>query len=106
MSNRSDGKTCQGMVFRANVSHYAQSRKDGGMAIGYRVQLVRRKDLSCPGCDYCKWQDDSFGEIGPDWPVEGIEKAENGKLYSLGLTVRAEDDYNLKLVEFLNEKEI
>jgi len=67
---------CQGTVFRAQVHHYAMKR-----GYGFQVRLHIVKSLSCWGCRFCKWEDDLM------LPIENIEKAEHGKLYTINCIV-------------------
>ena len=77
---------CQGAVFRANVSNCLT--KSG---FGFFVRLNKIKKLSCPGCNKCGWQDDNFAEVNNDWPIINIEKAEHGKLYTIGICNESRD---------------
>lgn len=69
---------CKGAVFKANVHHF---RTERGFAFSVRLNKLKRK--SCPGCDSCAWQSDSFSEIGDSWPILGIEKTKHEELYIL-----------------------
>ena len=70
---------CKGAVFRADVQHFTTKR--GGLAFSVRLNKVKR--LSCPGCDVCQGWAEHHSEIGNDWPVVGIETAQDKKLYTL-----------------------
>lgn len=79
---------CKGQIFRANVSQYcseySRGKNAGDVVIGFAVRLRRMKTLSCQGCEKCGWMFDYIGEINDDdFSVEGIDKAEGGKLYQL-----------------------
>lgn len=43
------------------------------------------KRMSCPGCEACWWQHDSFSEVGNDWPIENLISAEDGEFYTIGV---------------------
>ena len=97
--------SCKGRVFKADVSH---CRTKKGVLFCVRLNELKRK--SCSGCPECGWIDDSFGELSSDWPILGIEKAEHGKLYRIGMTNISRDyesgwvdDYDLELIELEEE---
>ena len=48
-----------------------------------RLKLLKR--MSCPGCEECGWVYDQLREVGPDWPLLGVEKIEDGKVYTIGV---------------------
>lgn len=96
-------KDCQGTVFKAAVSHYRSAR-----GFGLKVRMTVAKEHSCPGCLACYWQSASFDEVGNDWPILGIETAQDGRFYRIdtcnvtrdcetGIT----DGCDLCLVEYL-----
>ncbi len=93
---------CQGQVFKASVNN---SRLSHGFA--FTVRLTVAKKYSCPGCPACDWQWDAFGEVGNDWPILGIEKAEDGALYRVEVCnvtrcrdTGSDDGFDLGLVEY------
>jgi hypothetical protein len=98
---------CQGQIFRANVSQYstdyARGKDAGRISIGFAVRLRRMKTYSCHGCEKCAWIFEYISEIDDeDFPVEDIEKAENGKLYLLEGVFSPGDYYEGGYQEFEN----
>lgn len=69
--------TCNGIVLKAFVNNFFSEKGN----ISFTVRLVPSKEKSCKGCERCAWQHDCLGEISNDWPVIGIDKCVNGKLY-------------------------
>jgi len=98
--------TCQGSIFRAEVQHFKIKR-----GFGFKTRLQRLKRLSCPGCAQCNWEYEDFSEIGNDYPIENIEKAVHGKLYTIDCITDSidyesgiVDDWHLRLVGPLDEE--
>lgn len=80
-------KPCQGTIFKAQVNHFL-TKKEG---FGFQVRLIPMKKPSCPGCMKCYWQSDNFSEVNNDWPIIGIEKCEDGKLYEISTCNESRD---------------
>ena len=102
LTKKTEKKSCNGLVYRAEISHYIVNR-----GISFSVKLNKQKRLSCPGCELCWWLYEAVGEINLDWPVEGIESAEQGKLYTLDICNEEKDwesgivdSWDLRLIEF------
>jgi len=94
---------CLGTVYRASVSFYLTAR-----GFAQTVKLNKLKKLSCPGCKYCGWENDTLSEVNKDWPILGMDKVEDQKLYTLGMcnvTTDWEsgivDGWDLELVEYV-----
>jgi len=103
MIEETDTKTCQGAIFKAQVNHFL-TKKEG---FGFQVRLIPIKKLSCPGCIKCYWQSDDFSQVSNDWPIIGIDKCENGKLYKVSIYNESRDwetgfvdEWYLYLVEY------
>jgi hypothetical protein len=97
---------CQGNIYKASVSVYKTKR-----GFAQTIRLNRSARLSCPGCSYCGWQYESIDEIGHDWPVLGIEDAEDGKFYGLSICNHSSnwesglvDDWDLEMIPFIPTK--
>jgi hypothetical protein len=93
---------CKGYIYKASVIHSNTSK-----GLGFSVKLVKSKQLSCPGCSSCGWLDDSLSEVNNEWPILGIEEAENGKLYTIDSCNESRDwesgiidSFDLKLVPY------
>lgn len=63
-----------GLFYRANVSSYSQLG-----TIGERKTLKLLKRRSCKGCHTCDFIEEEMREFG----VEGMDKIEHGKIYSV-----------------------
>lgn len=93
---------CKGIIFRANVTHYVT-----GINIGQKIRLRQLKRKSCPGCNKCRWIYDQIEEVNEDWPIIGIDKVKNGKLYTITVTnigrdfeTGLVDEWDLAIVEW------
>ena len=71
------------------------------------------KKLSCPSCAQCNWEYESFFEVGNDFPIENIETAQHGKLYSIDCITDSidyesgiVDGWHLRLIGPLDEKQL
>lgn len=102
-------KHCQGQVFKANVQNF-RTRMNG---FEFSVRLVPMKRISCPGCEKCDWQSESFSEVSNDWPIVGIESVEDGKFYIIDVCNESRDwesgqidAWDLRLIEYIPEEQL
>lgn len=100
-----DNSSCNGIVYKAEISLFETK-----YGINYNIKLKINKKLSCPGCSLCNY-DSGLSEIDVDhWPIIDIEKAENGKYYTIEIVNQHRDyessiidSWDLKLIEFIPE---
>ena len=69
---------CKGLFYRAHVSNC--KTKNG---FGLFIRLSKLKKISCPGCQYCVWENDYLGEINNGWPVRNIKGCQDRGIYRL-----------------------
>lgn len=81
-----DEVKCRGVYFRGSVYEGWDGRTYSSII---RLKLLKR--MSCPGCEHCGWIYDQLHEVGPDWPLVGIEKVEDGKIYTIGVCNESKD---------------
>ena len=82
---------CKGIVCRASVSTGVFRQKSNRIGIFEKTQLNVLRRKSCPGCKKCMGLWDQLSEINSDWPVEGLNNAEDGELYQLLIKVTSKD---------------
>jgi hypothetical protein len=76
---------CPGQLFRADRSEFFSPQQGARPdTLGVTIRLRRLKRLSCPGCDQCAYLFDILPEVDMnDFPVDGIETVEHGRLYEV-----------------------
>lgn len=94
---------CKGMFFKAEVTQYRTVR-----GIAFTTKINKMKSLSCKGCEHCGPLEDIIYEfIDNESPILGLDKVENGKLYTFNLCNMYRDwesgyveDYDLEINEY------
>jgi len=103
LKNKEPAGGCKGIIARASASEGFTKYNDGSRAFFLRKSLRILKKKSCPGCEKCGWFYDCAPEVHlDDFPIEGFEEIQNGKLYRIWGT-GDEDDFYLCVMPYSEE---
>ena len=101
LSIEENSANCKDKIYKARVSQFSTKR-----GIGFTVYLEERVKLSCPGCEACGWIPDTLQNyVAEGGNVLGLEEAEDGQLYTIGMCnvsydreTGYADDWDLELI--------